>query len=77
MLAEQLDIGPSLLTNTISKITKLSTMSKASIRDRSAISVGIIGMGDMGKMYALRVSKAGWKYVPGPCWFSFIVADNL
>ncbi|KAA8615835.1 Prephenate dehydrogenase [Pyrenophora tritici-repentis] len=24
-------------------------------------SVGIIGMGDMGKMYARRLSTAGWK----------------
>jgi prephenate dehydrogenase (NADP+) len=23
--------------------------------------VGIIGMGDMGKMYARRISEAGWK----------------
>ncbi|TLD37160.1 Prephenate dehydrogenase [Venturia nashicola] len=27
----------------------------------AAISVGIIGMGDMGKMYARRLSEAGWK----------------
>jgi len=25
------------------------------------ISIGIIGMGDMGKMYAQRFSKAGWR----------------
>jgi prephenate dehydrogenase len=25
--------------------------------------VGIIGMGDMGKMYARRISDAGWTYV--------------
>ena len=25
--------------------------------------VGIIGMGDMGKMYARRISDADWKYV--------------
>jgi prephenate dehydrogenase (NADP+) len=24
-------------------------------------SIGIIGMGDMGKMYARRLSAAGWK----------------
>jgi prephenate dehydrogenase (NADP+) len=24
-------------------------------------SIGIIGMGDMGKMYAWRLSAAGWK----------------
>jgi prephenate dehydrogenase (NADP+) len=24
-------------------------------------SIGIIGMGDMGKMYARRLSDAGWK----------------
>ena len=25
--------------------------------------VGIIGMGDMGKMYARRLSDAGWRYI--------------
>jgi len=25
------------------------------------MAVGIIGMGDMGKMYAKRLSEAGWK----------------
>ena len=25
------------------------------------IDVGIIGMGDMGKMYARRISAAGWR----------------
>lgn len=25
------------------------------------VSVGIIGMGDMGKLYAERIAKAGWK----------------
>jgi phosphoglycerate dehydrogenase-like enzyme len=25
--------------------------------------VGIIGMGDMGKMYARRLSAAGWRWV--------------
>lgn len=24
--------------------------------------VGLIGMGDMGKMYARRLSEAGWRY---------------
>lgn len=28
---------------------------------QSEISVGIIGMGDMGKMYARRISAAGWR----------------
>jgi prephenate dehydrogenase (NADP+) len=27
-------------------------------------SVGIIGMGDMGKMYARRMGNAGWRYEP-------------
>lgn len=27
-------------------------------------SVGIIGMGDMGKMYARRIAGAGWRSVP-------------
>ena len=25
--------------------------------------IGIIGMGDMGKMYARRIGAAGWRYV--------------
>lgn len=31
-------------------------------------SIGIIGMGDMGKMYARRLSDAGWKYVSSMSW---------
>jgi len=27
----------------------------------TAIAVGIIGMGDMGKMYARRIAAAGWR----------------
>jgi 3-hydroxyisobutyrate dehydrogenase-like beta-hydroxyacid dehydrogenase len=30
---------------------------------REGIAVGIIGMGDMGKMYARRIAAAGWRYV--------------
>lgn len=29
--------------------------------DMEAFTVGIIGMGDMGKMYARRLSAAGWR----------------
>jgi len=28
--------------------------------------VGLIGMGDMGKMYARRLSEAGWRYACAP-----------
>jgi len=28
---------------------------------REGIAVGIIGMGDMGKMYARRIATAGWR----------------
>lgn len=28
---------------------------------KETASIGIIGMGDMGKMYAQRLSKAGWR----------------
>jgi prephenate dehydrogenase (NADP+) len=28
--------------------------------------VGLIGMGDMGKMYARRLSEAGWRYDAAP-----------
>lgn len=29
--------------------------------DMAGFTVGIIGMGDMGKMYARRLSDAGWR----------------
>jgi prephenate dehydrogenase (NADP+) len=29
--------------------------------------VGLIGMGDMGKMYARRLSEAGWRYALALC----------
>jgi prephenate dehydrogenase len=29
--------------------------------EMEAVSVGIIGMGDMGRLYARRFSEAGWK----------------
>lgn len=29
--------------------------------DTGSVKVGIIGMGDMGKMYARRISAAGWR----------------
>jgi prephenate dehydrogenase (NADP+) len=35
----------------------------ASSVDMESIAVGIIGMGDMGKLYARRLSAAGWRYV--------------
>jgi prephenate dehydrogenase (NADP+) len=28
------------------------------------VAIGIIGMGDMGKMYARRLAAAGWRYGP-------------
>lgn len=30
-------------------------------RTKEDASIGIIGMGDMGKMYAQRLSDAGWR----------------
>lgn len=30
-------------------------------RTKADASIGIIGMGDMGKMYAQRLSVAGWR----------------
>jgi len=30
---------------------------------RENVSVGIIGMGDMGKMYARAIAAAGWRFV--------------
>lgn len=30
-------------------------------KDMEGFTVGIIGMGDMGKMYARRLSAAGWR----------------
>lgn len=45
--------------------------------------VGIIGMGDMGKMYARRISDAGWRYSsphpenPFPCLGSAYVSSTF
>ena len=39
-------------------ILNLTAVNKA---PKKEIVVGIIGMGDMGKMYARRISEAGWK----------------
>lgn len=33
--------------------------------------MGIIGMGDMGKMYARRIAAAGWRYALPPPTVSF------
>lgn len=30
-------------------------------REKETIEIGIIGMGDMGRLYAARFSAAGWK----------------
>ncbi|KAI5475556.1 prephenate dehydrogenase (NADP+) [Pseudohyphozyma bogoriensis] len=35
----------------------------ASAAEKDTISIGIIGMGEMGKMYADRLSKGGWKRI--------------
>lgn len=40
-------------------LCEYSYASEAAAMDH--ISVGIIGMGDMGKMYAERISNAGWR----------------
>ncbi len=34
---------------------------KYSAPDMDGFTVGLIGMGDMGKMYARRLSAAGWR----------------
>ena len=31
------------------------------VREQNSIVVGVIGMGDMGKMYARIISDAGWR----------------
>lgn len=38
-------------------------------RDKSSVAIGIIGMGDMGRLYANRISKAGWRFVPIIDWY--------
>lgn len=43
-------------------------------RDRSSVSIGIIGMGDMGRLYSERISKAGWRFVPIIDWYIPIAA---
>lgn len=39
----------------------INTGSYEYIANMERITVGIIGMGDMGKMYARRISDAGWR----------------
>ncbi|KAJ2980949.1 hypothetical protein NUW58_g6808 [Xylaria curta] len=39
--------------------------------------VGIIGMGDMGKMYARRLSDAGWNFAPSHSSIHFVANDDL
>lgn len=50
----------------------MSTM--ALIMDKNTFTVGIIGMGDMGKMYARRLSDAGWRYL-SPL-LTFLLSQN-
>jgi hypothetical protein len=38
-----------------------STISSAPFPGAENFVIGIIGMGDMGKMYARRLSSAGWR----------------
>ncbi|KAF9286027.1 prephenate dehydrogenase (NADP(+)), partial [Mortierella antarctica] len=38
-------------------------MSESAIVEMESIQLGIIGMGDMGKLYARTLSQAGWKNV--------------
>lgn len=40
--------------------------------NKNDLIIGIIGMGDMGKMYCKMFEKAGWKYVD-----VFEMNDNL
>ncbi|KAH7321762.1 hypothetical protein BKA65DRAFT_512958 [Rhexocercosporidium sp. MPI-PUGE-AT-0058] len=50
----------------------MATKKSAKMADRSGanqmvtddFTIGIIGLGDMGKMYARRLSAAGWRYIP-------------
>jgi phosphoglycerate dehydrogenase-like enzyme len=43
------------------RVPTIALLSKLCLAEMAAISVGIIGMGDMGKLYARRFSEAGWK----------------
>jgi phosphoglycerate dehydrogenase-like enzyme len=38
-----------------------STASVTALLNQAEFVVGLIGMGDMGKMYARRLSNAGWR----------------
>lgn len=40
-----------------------STTRNVEVRGNTSRSVGLIGMGDMGKMYARCIAGAGWRYV--------------
>lgn len=33
--------------------------------EKDTVEIGIIGMGDMGRLYARRISAAGWKQLSG------------
>jgi phosphoglycerate dehydrogenase-like enzyme len=39
---------------------------------QQGIAVGIIGMGDMGKMYARRIAAAGWRCLSFPTVFGWL-----
>jgi hypothetical protein len=39
------------------------------VRPRCINGIDLLGMGDMGRMYARLISKAGWKSVPTHCAF--------
>lgn len=39
----------------------MATTKAEVLSDMAGFTVGIIGMGDMGKMYARRLSDAGWR----------------
>lgn len=45
------------------KTEKMTTANDTN-HPRPVLAVGIIGMGDMGKLYARRIAAAGWRFVP-------------
>ena len=54
--------------NTVGSLVKSCEMAA-----RENVSVGIIGMGDMGKMYARAIAAAGWRFVTHFFFLSFPV----
>ena len=54
--------SPRLVSNEVAMINWINSIGSYEFTaNMENTTVGIIGMGDMGKMYARRISDAGWR----------------